>query len=93
MHPLPRRFPWLGGAVEEPVIRLIHPAICPIGGNTVLRIAGDHFCDQSVVRIGNKDAPVLSFDDTQGTERFSTLLIIIILITTVVLGHQGESLG
>lgn len=54
--------------LEEPVIRLIHPAICPIGGNTVLRIAGDHFCDQSVVRIGNKDAPVLSFDDTQGGE-------------------------
>ena len=51
------------GAVEDPVIRLIHPAICPVGGGTTLRLTGNHFCNQSTVRIGGKDAPVLHFSD------------------------------
>ncbi len=56
------------GAVEDPVIRLIHPAICPVGGGTTLRLTGNHFCNQSTVRIGGKDAPVLHFSDlAQGT--------------------------
>jgi hypothetical protein len=50
-------------AVEDPVIRLIHPAICPVGGGTTLRLTGNHFCNQSAVRIGGKDAPVLHFSD------------------------------
>lgn len=51
------------GEVEEPVIRLIHPAICPIGGGTVLRLTGLHFCSQSAVRIGGKDAELINFLD------------------------------
>lgn len=49
--------------LEDPVIRLIHPAICPVGGGTTLRLTGNHFCNQSAVRIGGKDAPVLHFSD------------------------------
>jgi hypothetical protein len=64
--------------VEDPVIRLIHPAICPIGGGTTLRLTGNHFCNQSAVRIGGKDASIVHFSDlAQGTTVLSSLRILI----------------
>jgi hypothetical protein len=50
---------------NDPIIRSLHPALCPLRG-TKIRITGSNFCNQSSVLIASCKAQVLHFlDETE----------------------------